>query len=156
MEKDNYEIDCLGMLEADREYAISRLKTVYADSIRVIEAADRIDISIVKRRKPDIDSWVKDYTTPWLFWQNLERSVFEFVNLYGLKNAVYYDDAYELRIDVTGGTPDYKEVHYLEAAWFEVTTHYRSLRKEGRDKVRGVGFSDHIKYSWSMRRRAND
>lgn len=156
MKKDNCEIDCLGMLEADREYAINRLKTVYADSIRVIEGSDRIDISIIKHREPDINSWGEDYTTPWLLWQNLERSVTEFVAIYGPKDVVYYDDAYELCVDVTGGKPDYREVHYLEMPWFEVTTSYRSLRKQGQDKARGVGFSNHIKYCWTIRTRVDD
>lgn len=49
MKKDNYEIDCLGMVEADRQYAISRLETVHAASVCVIEHLDRIDITIIKR-----------------------------------------------------------------------------------------------------------
>lgn len=50
MERDSYEIDCLGMVEADRQYAISRLETVCAESICIIEHLDRIDIAIVKQR----------------------------------------------------------------------------------------------------------
>lgn len=50
MKKDNYEIDCLGMVEADRQYAISRLETVPAHSICVIEHLDRIDITVIKRQ----------------------------------------------------------------------------------------------------------
>ena len=45
VKKSNYEIDCLGMVEADRQYAISRL-----ESVCVIEHLDRIDITVIKRR----------------------------------------------------------------------------------------------------------
>lgn len=48
MERDSYEIDCLGMVEADRQYAISRLETVRAESICIIEHFDRIDITVIK------------------------------------------------------------------------------------------------------------
>lgn len=51
MGKDNYEIDSLGMVEADRQYAISRLETVRPESICVIESFDRIDITIIKWRE---------------------------------------------------------------------------------------------------------
>ena len=51
MKKDTYEIDCLGMIEADRRYAISRLETANAQSILVLEHLDRIDITIIKRRE---------------------------------------------------------------------------------------------------------
>lgn len=51
MNKSNYEIDCLGIVEADRQYAISRLETVHAASVHVIEHLDRIDITVIKRRE---------------------------------------------------------------------------------------------------------
>ena len=51
MERDSYEIDCLGTIEADRQYAISRLETVRAESICIIEHLDRIDITIIKQRE---------------------------------------------------------------------------------------------------------
>ena len=47
----NYDIDCLGMVEADRQYAISRLESVHAESVCVIEHLDRIDITVIKRRE---------------------------------------------------------------------------------------------------------
>ena len=51
MERNSYEIDCLGMVEADRQYAISRLETVRAESICIIEHLDRTDITIIKQRE---------------------------------------------------------------------------------------------------------
>ena len=48
MERDSYEIDSLGMVEADRQYAISRLETVRTESICIIEHLDRIDITVIK------------------------------------------------------------------------------------------------------------
>ena len=51
MSNKRYEIDCLGMVEADRQYAISRLETVHAESVCVIEHLDRIDITVIKRRE---------------------------------------------------------------------------------------------------------
>lgn len=51
MEHDSYEIDCLGMIEADRQYAISRLEMAQAQSILVLEHLDRIDITVIKRRE---------------------------------------------------------------------------------------------------------
>lgn len=51
MTRNSYEIDCLGMVEADRQYAISRLETVCAESICIIEHLDRVDITIIKRRE---------------------------------------------------------------------------------------------------------
>lgn len=49
--KSNYEIECLGMVEADRHYAISRLESAHAESVCVIEHLDRIDITVIKRRE---------------------------------------------------------------------------------------------------------
>lgn len=49
--KSNYEIDCLGVVEADRQYIISLLETVHAASVHVIEHLDRIDITVIKRRE---------------------------------------------------------------------------------------------------------
>lgn len=51
VKKSNYEIDCLGMVEADRQYAISRLESVHAESVCVIEHLDRVDITVIKRRE---------------------------------------------------------------------------------------------------------
>ena len=51
MNNETYEIDCLGMIEADRQYAISRLETAHAQSILVLEHLDRIDITVIKRRE---------------------------------------------------------------------------------------------------------
>lgn len=51
VKKSNYDIDCLGMAEADRQYAVSRLESVHAESVGVIEHLDRIDITVIKRRE---------------------------------------------------------------------------------------------------------
>jgi hypothetical protein len=95
---------------------------------------------------------LNDPTYQWKLWRDIELGVIEFVNSYGLRDAIYSDGKHELRVDVTGRPPAREEVYRFERPWFDITSHHQALKLLGDKLVRGLGFSNYIPYSWSLRK----
>jgi hypothetical protein len=85
-------------------------------------------------------------------WHDIDLAVSELVEGRELKNAIYYDGTYELVVDVTGGKPEYVEIHFLTMPWFLLTSRYQAIRLFTDGPVRGVGYCNYIPYSWTIRR----
>lgn len=93
-----------------------------------------------------------DPTYQWKLWRDIELGVTEFVNSYGLRDAVYYDGKHELWVDVTGSPPVREEVYRFDRPWFDITSRYQALKLYGDKRIRGLGFSNYTPYSWSLRK----
>lgn len=92
------------------------------------------------------------FTERWKLWVDIDLSVSELIKGRELKNARYHDDTYELVVDVTGGKPEDVEIHFLSMPWFHITRRYQAIRLFSDDPIRGVGYSNYIPYSWTIRR----
>jgi len=66
---------------------------------------------------------LSDCTVKWQLWNDIDLAVSEIVEMDGLKDVVYYDGTFELRIDATGGMP-----------------------------VRGIGRHKYAPYRWTLRK----
>ena len=92
------------------------------------------------------------FTERWKLWHDIDRAVTEIVETHDFKDAVYSDHTFELRVDVTGRKPEYVEVHFLEMPWFYMTSRYQAMLVFGSIPARGLGFHNHTRYSWALRK----
>lgn len=91
-------------------------------------------------------------TTQWLLWYDLDLAVDKLIDEWWFKDAVFYDDTYELHVNCTGRLPERFPIHFLDKTWLRITTRYRELRAFGVDVVQGRGFKNQKIFSWSVRK----
>lgn len=93
-----------------------------------------------------------DYTTKWELLRDIDRAVTDIVETHDFKDVVYSDHTFELRVDVTGRKPELVYTHFLEMPWFYMTSRYQAMLVFGSTPARGLGFHNHKRYSWTLRR----
>ena len=93
---------------------------------------------------------MSDCTLKWQLWNDIDLAVSEIVETDGLKDVVYYDGTFELRIDATGGMPGGVAVHFLEMPWFIMTSCFEALGVFTHGPLRGIGFHKYSPYRWTL------
>lgn len=99
---------------------------------------------------------MSDPTVKWQMWEDIHLAVAEIVEMDGLRDVVYHDGMFKLRIDVTGGKPGNVMVHFLALPWFIITSRFETLGVFTHGPARGIGFHNYIPYSWTLRKVNHD
>lgn len=95
---------------------------------------------------------MRDYATQWQLWRDINLGVTEIVETNGLKDVIYHDDTFELRVYATGRQPEDIVFHFLDMPWFVVTSRFEALGVFTRGPIRGMGFHKYAPYSWTLRK----